>query len=443
MADVRPLQGLRFNPAQVDVARVTCPPYDVISPEEQRRLHELDPHNVVRIELGMDGEERYARAAAFLNDWQAGGVLLRDRAPSVYVYDQSFSVEGAAYTRRGVFCAVRLGHWGEREVLPHEHTLDKPKADRLALMRACRANVSPIFSLYPSARTGLREALAEVAEQSDPEVDFSDEAGVRHRLWPTVSAEVIGALTGSLRRQPLFIADGHHRYETCLAYRDERRAAEPRATADAAFNFTLMALLDMDDPGLVILPIHRLISRLDSARLEGFANRLEEWFDVQEMGSRDDGLPGLLAEMRRRGEKQHVFGAYDRGWPGLRLLMLRQTPRLASALDGTRSAAWRNLDVVLLHALAIERALGIDEASLRAEANLSYTTDAAEALSAVRSGQQQVALFVNPTRLSDVRDVALAGDRMPQKCTFFSPKLRTGLVINLLDGGQPPAPGSP
>jgi uncharacterized protein (DUF1015 family) len=452
MADVRPFPGLRFDPHRVNVGAAVCPPYDVMSPAEQQAYHDRDPHNMVRVELGLGPaderapENRYATAAAALDAWQREGILVRDQAPAFYLHEHTFPEGGHTLTRRGVFVAGRLHDWSEGEVLPHEGTRSGPKQDRLALLRATHTNVSPLWLLYDDADGAVAAALG-AAWQAAPlltaEVD-----GEWHLLRAVSDPDVTRAVTAAFQGRPLYIADGHHRYETAQIYRDERRAAArasgSAADPDAGYEFALMMLIAMDDPGLRVLPYHRLVRQLGRPT-EQVRDALARWLTIAPLAlpAGDDAavaaaLDAALAEAGRQG---HAFALYEHG--GAWLLRPRPDADWPALLPAGHSDAWRALDVSVLDALIIREVLGIEaqSESSRADATshapsdrLLYPSDTAAAVRAVRAGEAEQAYLLNPTRVEQVCAVATARDRMPPKSTFFAPKPVTGLVMHPLDG---------
>ena len=450
MADVRPFPAIRYAPGE-DLAALVTPPYDVISPAAQARYYERSPHNIIRLELGREepGDDElnnpYTHAAATFADWRLHGVLRQD-APALYLYEQTFDVEGRDYTRTSLLARVRLEPWEARVILPHERTMSKPKEDRLRLMRATAANLSPLMALYDDPAGELAKLLAP-ARAAQPDAAFVDEAGEGHHLWMLRGAVLAEAVVAFFRERQLYIADGHHRYETCLAYRDEQAALRKEALPpDDALNFTLMALSAIEDPGLVVLPTHRLLRDLDAMRLSALDERLRPYFSTRDLsdavgakvlsGGPSSGRPdAALAALAVESAAGHVAFALVQS-EGARLLVLNDAGREARAQLGgeyaAASPAWRALDLAALHALVLDQALGITPEMVRAGEHVSYTRDAAEAVAVVRAGQADAALLVAPTPPEAVRDVARAGDRMPQKSTYFYPKLITGLTINPL-----------
>ena len=434
MAEVRPLRGIRYNTEKVgNIADVVTPPYDVISKEAQAAYYARSPYNVIRLELGQTTPEDgtlntvYTRAAATLAEWRLQQVLQEEDAPCYYVYAQTFTHEGQQYTRTSLIARVRLEQWDARVILPHEHTLAKAKDDRLKLLRACAANLSPIMSLYDDPQGRIRRLLASYAEHA--EIHFTDEAGEEHRLQPIRDAQQIAGIQDFFSQRQLYIADGHHRYETALAYQQEIREQRKELYPEDAANFVLMALIDVDDPGMLVLPTHRMLFGLDQQALDGLIEAsFAQYFTVQ-------AIPTTLAseavvqQMIDAGQEQPalVFATDKQTL----LLTLNEQGQQRMQESG-RSAAWNGLDVAVAQQLVMESILGLSVEDMMAGTHVRYTRDPKQALQAIQSGETQAAVLLNATRVRQIRDVAQADDRMPQKSTYFYPKLITGLVINPL-----------
>ncbi|MCX6023839.1 MAG: DUF1015 domain-containing protein [Chloroflexi bacterium] len=440
MAELRPFAGVRYDTTVAGpLEALLAPPYDVISPTEQAALYAASPYNIIRIEYGQgspddnESENRYTRAVADLRAWLASGSLAQDAAPSFYLIRHSFEVNGRARSRRELLAAVRLEEWDRMVVRPHELTLAGPKVDRLNLMRAVSANTSPIYSLYPDG-DGQLSRLLDTAETSPPAVEAPEWKGAGFKLWVISDPATVSGIQNALVESPLYIADGHHRYETALAYQREQRAADPAPTPDAPYNSVMMSLTAAEDPGLRILPLHRLVRGLNPETRDGLLARLSEIYDVKMMSlPAPQDIEDMLAE---EGGSSPAFALA--GLPPDQLALL--TPRDVSAL---RSAVmpddWsdglRGLDVALLHRSILTPLL--DRGPLEADLGLlAFSHDTAETLHFVASGEYQIAFLVNPTRPDQVMAVADAQEKMPQKSTFFYPKLPTGLVLRLLAGGR-------
>ena len=426
MAQVEPFGGMRF--AGVPLSDAIAPPYDVISPEEQDRLYERSPYNVIRLELGREAD-RYAEARRCWQEWQQSGALKRDE-PSLYVYEQRFTAPGASAEslRRAMFARVKLEPWSAGVVLPHEETLTKPKADRLELLRAVKANVSPVFSLYEDPEGHLAQQMERICRLS-PTAEATDDAGEQHRLWQLADAGFAAQVSAFFAERQLFIADGHHRYETALAYRDESRA-QHSALSTQDCDYVLMALVDFADPGLVVLPTHRLLAGLSSSQLGKLADELGTYFEV--VAAAEEPSPKAIEAALRQIDTidSPAYVLYGPKPGGLRVLQLKAEWGEAT-FDAEHSAAWNRLDVAVLHSV-LGRILGLQAEDLASERYFSYTRDAMQAIREVQHEEAQLALLLRPTPPTAIRDIALARDKMPQKSTYFYPKLATGVVMNPL-----------
>ncbi len=432
MADIRPFSGIRYAPElRPHLAALVTPPYDVISPEAQAAYYDRHPNNIIRLELGLDepGDDtlnnRYTRAAATFADWRLRGILRQDEHPAMYLYRQRFQSGGKDYWRASLLARVRLEPWEAGVVLPHEKTMAKPKSDRLKLLRACAANLSPIMALYQDEQETLQQ-LFKALNEFPPEADFTDEAGEEHWLLPITDEAHLRTIQDFFGNQHLYIADGHHRYETALAYRDELREMRKDLHPEDAANFVLMSLSAFEDPGVVILPTHRLIKGVAAERVRGLAETLKPYFTLEALPasiSASQALEALAAEV---GTAFVLVTAEQ-------TFRVRARPEVAQRMAATgRSAAWQSLDVAILQTLALEEGLGLDAEAMTSGDFLTYIRDADAAVAAVQNGSAQLAALVRPTRVEQLRDVAAVGDRMPQKSTYFYPKLITGLVINPL-----------
>ena len=435
MAEILPFRGLRY--ANADLSALVCPPFDVISPEEQRRLYERSPFNAMRLEYGetrpddTPSHNRYTRAAATLRDSLQSGVLVRDDAPAFYVDDQRFSHEGRLLMRRSLFARVRLHGWDEGPIRPHERTLDRPKEDRIQLLRACRLNISPILSLYRDGAAAVRDAV-ESAIRAAPLLATAEANGERHslrRLSDDAALELIASL---LRDETFYVIDGHHRYETALAYRNERRSQAQAWTGDEPENFVLMALIVREDPGVVVLPTHRLLKNV--AVPEDFVTQLERDFTVEDVSAsvRDGGWRAMQSGLSKGAERDVAFGLATRD--GRRLVLrVRDASDIAQRMPAGCPASWRTLDAAILEAVVLRGILGIDQQGAAADGSLTFTHDGEEALRLVDSGDCAIAFLLSPAPVEQVLSMADAGERMPQKSTYFYPKLPAGLVMNLLN----------
>lgn len=439
MAIIAPLRGVLYNPEKAgDISNVAAPPYDVISPRKQEELYQKSSYNVVRLEYGKEypvdseAENRYTRASEEFKKWLESGVLVRDEAPAIYLYEQDYvGKDGSIKTRKGFIARVRLEEFDSGVILPHERTLSGPKTDRLKLIKACRANFSPIFSLYsdPDMRT---DNLLSGATKESPIINFNDEDGISHRLWKVTDEEVIKRLQEEMADKMIFIADGHHRYETALNYRNEVITTHPHFTGTESFNYTLMYFSNMDDEGLTVFPTHRLIYGLGDFNPGLFEERLSENFEIERFQDIKGNMKAFLERLSEKGKDTHSFGVYAKGWNSAAIITLKNE----GTMDGfatEHSIAYRRLDVTILHTLIIENILGISRERQERKENIEYIQDEMEGLSKVMDGSRQILFILNPTKVREVEDVARAKDKMPQKSTYFYPKVPTGLVINVID----------
>jgi len=432
MAEVRPLRALRYAPERVDLAQVITPPYDVINPQGQARYYERSPYNSIRLELGKEdvGDNTlntvYTRAAATLAEWRLQGILQQDETASYYLYQQKFAHNGQPFTRTSLLARVRLEPWSARVVLPHENTLAKAKDDRLKLYRACATNFSPIMCLYEDPQGRMRRLLSSYT----PEIQIVDEAGEEHLLHPITDTQQIALIQDFYAQRQLYIADGHHRYETALAYQREMAEQRRGLHPEDAVNFTLMALIDVDDPGMLVLPTHRILFNWEQEMLAAqLANdRLSTYFTIQALQDVDTS-EGIQSRLLQAGQQETAFVLKTK--EQTLLLTLNEQGRKRMLSSG-HSDAWNVLDVAIAQKLLLEEVLGLNAEAMTAGTHVRYTHDAQQALETLQRGDAQAVLFLNGTPLQQVCDVAKADDRMPQKSTYLYPKLITGLVMNPL-----------
>jgi len=433
MAEMIPFRGYRYDPAVAgEVGKLLAPPYDVIHDELREALFRLSPYNIARLiradRLSASGADSpYAGAAALWSMWRETGVVKPEPRPVIYAYEQHFEVHGSRFCRTAVVALVRLEPLGHG-VLPHEATLTAPRMDRLDLMRATRAQFGQVFGLYsdPGRRV---EGVLENARARRPILHAVDYQGHLHRLWAVADPEAVGLVQETMRDKEILIADGHHRYETSLAYREEH-------PDDEAAGFRMMTLVNMTGAGLVILPTHRLVRGLAHFSVQALLDRLRALFEVRSYPG--DAAPvrsAVLDHMRaHQAAGRHAFGLYL-GNGRHHLLLLRRDVTLPRVPG--RSEAWQGLDVALLHRLVLQEILDITEEKLQSGSHLDYVQDFPHAVEAaaerVRSGSAQALFLLNPPRVEQVYAVARSGERMPQKSTFFYPKVYSGVVIYSMD----------
>jgi len=434
MAELIPFKALRYDPHQVKLEDVLTQPYDKITPEMQAKYYERSPHNLVRIILGKAGETDtdsfnvYTRAAEYLHDWRSGGLLKSDAEPAIYIYSQTFTAPGTRdiAERRGIIALGRIHDYADGVVFRHEQTHTKPRQDRLNLLRATHAHFGQIFMLYSDPQSEI-SALLQARTEQEPETSVLDEYETLHRLWKVDHPAIIAALQEKMHEKKLLIADGHHRYETALAYRNERREQAETDNPNAPYEYVMMTLVPMESQGLVILPTHRIVHGLQDFDRERMLETAGRFFDIDRIDLRTESRSAttLLSEAGANGT---AFVAVTRQGPYL--LRARKGP-IMDALNGV-SALQRELDVVQLHQIMLERVLGISEEAIRNQEHVKYERDAFEAISWVRQGAN-VAFLMNAARIEQVRDIAFAGDVLPQKSTDFYPKLLSGLTIYALE----------
>ena len=445
MAQVFPFRGYRYDVEKVkSLDEVISDPYDRIGDDLQEFYYEKSPHNVVRIIKGKtypndtEANNQYTRAAGFLDSWISEGILARDQTPRIYVCDQEYVVPGVggAETRKGFVALLRLMSYEEGGVKPHERTLAGPKADRLNLMRATKAQFGQIFMLYPDP-DNLVNALLDEARAMQQPVAARDRFNDLHKMWPVSDPRIIGDLQRLMLDKQVFIADGHHRYETALAFRDEMRGKVPPTDDFETIENRMITFVSFDDPGLLVLPTHRLVRHVRDFDPEALVERLREVFELEMLpfsdeASRKDALGKTTEIMSRALQNDHVIGMILAGRKQFIVARLRDEAILDKMITGVECEDFKRLDVVILHTLILENLLAITKEDLAHERNVEYLRDAGPGVDSVLKGDAQALFVLNPTKTWQVRNVASAGVRMPQKSTDFYPKLVTGLVLNKL-----------
>jgi len=469
MTEVCPFRGIRYNQEMVkDLAGVICPPYDIITPRQQKHYYERSDYNAIQLEHPLpagcergakqSNHNKYSRAAIALQQWLKKGVLRVDDYPAFYLHDHYFAYLGERRRRRGLIARVRLEPW-YNGIYPHEETLSKVKSDRLQLMRACQANFSPLFVLYQDSREEVAQILSE-ASQDEPIIDLTlnsspskgacPSEGEEHIVWAITEPKFTHQISELLAPQPLYMADGHHRYETALAYQQERvsgychcEAQGAEAISKKAFNYVMMTLVNFSDPGLVIFPIHRLVRGIAPSTLAGLKKQLENFFTL-EFIPLSGGLITSLKHSEKllychseRSEESRPFaiaqgmllGILGLESQSVALVRQRQGISLVDVMPKNRSQAYNNFNVSLLNHLILDRMLGVAPDS----EDIAYTVDVDETCQQIKEGKYQLAFLLSPSQPEMVKAIADAKDRMPRKSTYFYPKLPTGLVINPLD----------
>jgi uncharacterized protein (DUF1015 family) len=419
MAEVTPFKGVLYNPEKVNADLVTAPPYDVITPEHKEALYQKEPRNIIRVDFGKDSdddnehENRYTRAAKYLSGWLEEGALIQEKEPSFYCYEISYSINSREMKTRGFLGAVKIEELGKGRIHPHEMTYSKPKSDRLNILRYCQANTSPIFSLYSSKDKLTSSILANIVKEK-PFIEAKNGDGFIHRLWKISGKAEIETIKKEMSDKDIFIADGHHRYETSLKFQKEMSEKGLVKTGSAPFNYTLMFLANMEDDGLTLLPTHRIVEVDSNINIK---ETLKKHFDIQKISStgvsEEEARQRMFKDMQM---KPHSFGMFLTNSNNYYALSVN-----GLKMDLETPECLRSLDVTVLHKLIFEKLLKIE--------HYEYEMDANVAVERAKKGSFEAVFFLNPTKIHDVKEVALAGERMPPKSTYFYPKLLTGMVI--------------
>lgn len=437
MAIISPFKGVIYKRGAVaNLIDALAPPYDVISPEMQDQLYEKSDRNVIRLILGKefpddnDANSRYTRAAGFLETWMKDGTLERVENESIYLYSQEYEIKGTWRKRVGVICRTKIEEPG-KSIFPHERTLSGPKTDRLNLTRACRMNFSQVFGIYSDPKLTL-DAIWDRVMKSPADMDVTDKDGVKHRLWLISDPEVIERARRFFLDMPIVIADGHHRYETALNYRNERRAEDKARDGEAKYEHVMMFLSNCCGEGFTVLPTHRMVKDIGALDIDSAVERLKSDFEVSETRVDANCAGVFLDDLQRSGEKSPSLGLY-RGDGRMLTLCLRKDAALPNPPGAGKARILRRLDVILLQELIFEKALGISKEAVADKKIIGYTIDPAKAMKDVDKGDARLSFIMNPTGMDQVIEVATGGGVMPQKSTYFYPKLVSGLVFNPLE----------
>jgi len=440
MAEIVPFKGLRYNPEKVpDLAEVVIPPYDVISPAEQDHFYQVHPFNMIRLELGKktarDNEENnpHTRAGNFLDQWLSESILVREPKPAIYYYELDFTLgAGVRRTRFGFISTMRLAEFSTGMVKPHEKTFQAVKNERLRLMLSCRANLSPVFALYSDPSRSVDRCLQQ-GREGEPTLSFTDAWGMRHRVWAVTDSEILGEVRELMGDKAIFIADGHHRYETALKYRDLQRERFVPGRPDAPYEHIMIYLANLNQEGMIILPTHRMLRHLGRWEPESFLQKASEFFEVARFASGSQGEREWRTVLESaRAAKENVIGLFRQGDDAFYLLKAREEP-VSRHLEGKGIArVLHRLDVVVLDQVILRHLMGLDEPFLANENNIHFKHELSEGLDGVRSRVYEVGFFINPTRIEQVQEAANSGLIMPHKSTYFYPKVGSGLVIHTL-----------
>jgi uncharacterized protein (DUF1015 family) len=435
MAEIRPFRGVLYNPQKIsDLAKAICPPYDIISPAEQDELYARNTHNFVRIEYNRempqdnDRDNRYTRAAGYIASWLKEQVLVADASPAFYLHTQHFDWQGKSYQRRNLTACVRLEEWESKIIRPHENIIPKAKIDRMNMLEACQANTSVVLAMFQDPAGTIATQLSK-AEKKPPRFDFTDFNGERQQLWTLIDPAAIGTIQEVIAGQPLYIADGHHRYDSALTYKKKRSALTASMGGEEGFNFVMMSLIDFGDPGIVILPTHRLVKGIPSSLLKDLKTRLQTFFDIVEFPNSEKGWQKAdeILDAARTGQQLSRLLVYGLTGDALVVLRLRDEREAESWMPAARSERYKKLDVSLVDHVILEGQVGYNNEA--ENLTLAYTRDRSEAVQKVRSGEYQLAFILNAVDPDVIKGIADAGDRMPRKSTYFYPKSPAGLVF--------------
>ena len=433
MAIISPFRGILYNTEHVKPGDVITQPYDKISPEAQALYYEKSPYNIARIIKGKTGADDretnnvYTRATGYFQQWLETGVLVKQEKPAYYYLEQTYRMEGVERTRKGLVCMGRVEDYNAEVVFPHEQTLKGPKKDRLELFRAAKAAFGQVFLLYNDKNKVVDGLMA--ATKKEPQVEFCDDEGVEHKLYVIDDTHTIESVTKAMKDKQLFIADGHHRYETALAYKKEMNEKCVDADENSAFNYCMMTLVNMDDEGMTVLPTHRLVKNVPSFDSSRLIEELRRFFSVEEVTYNLDDMDGALGLclMKLQEASSPTFIALFSDTKRMFMIKAKNVDDLDSLKN--HSSIARNLDIVVLHDAILEPYLGIDKKALADQRNLDYRRNAGNCLEMTLKGDYQALFLLNPTKVEQVRDMALNKETMPQKSTDFYPKILTGFVI--------------
>jgi len=435
VAEIRPFQGVHYSESLLnDWSAVICPAYDIITPQLHEELYLRSKHNFVRLEFGRElpqdtiKDNKYTRSAAALEQWLKQGILEIDDTPAIYIHDQYFTHQGWRYKRRGIVARVRIEEWDKKVIRPHEGTMPDPKSDRLSLLWALQANTSPILTLYEDRGQQVSSLLA-TQKPSDPLLTARtiDEEG--HTVWAITRPETINQICSSLAEQPLYIADGHHRYESALAYQRERLTYSPAASVDEDFNFVMMTLVDFTDPGLMILPAHRLVRGISKSTLAELATKLQVFFEVDELSLSTPGVWAQFDDLLTKTDEIRL-GLYGLEADRLFVLSLRNPAAINQMMPYFHSEQYKKLDVSVVDHVILEHLLTLS--SEHEDKLLAYSHDRLDAINRVSTQEYQLAFLLSPVKVEVIKTIADVGDKMPRKSTYFYPKLPAGLVFNRL-----------
>ena len=436
MAKVIPFKGIRYNTDKFkDLDMVTAPPYDVVTAEEQQELYNKDEYNVIRLDYGMDFESdddennKYTRSAAYLDKWLEEQVLVYEDEPAFYIYEQVFQLgdeESPTHSLKGIISLVQLEEFSKKVILPNEETLKSAKRDRMGLMRETEASMSQIYSLYMDSDQAIADIISECSDRT-PDVSFTTKENVIQNIWIIKDPATQNVISKKFETTQLFIADGHHRYETALAYRAERHEEDGTEVGTQPYDYTMMMLVSMDDSGLFVFPTHRMLKNINGFSEQMTVSMMTDDFNVSKIYFTEGSYAEIIMTKLRNTVDEKRFAFYT-GENYYYLLRLKDV-HVMDDLIIDKSDAYKHLDVTVLHKLILEKYFDINDLSQADREKLVFTRRSSEAVEKVRSGEFQCAFLMNGTRVSDIKDISLANDKMPQKSTYFWPKLVTGIVM--------------
>jgi uncharacterized protein (DUF1015 family) len=432
MAEIRAFCGVHYNKEIVgDISGVICPPYDIISPQMDEELHRRNAYNFIRIEYNRlqtgdsDTNNRYTRSAAFFKEWLEKKVLVTDNAPAIYVHDQFFTLDGDEYKRRSLIVRVRLEEWDKNIIRPHENTFKGPKKDRINLLWALNANTSSVMSMYEDKDLKISSFLKRM-DSGKLLIATKEMSGERHNVWTITDPQAVKEFCNYFNDKPLYVADGHHRYESALTYKKERSSCDNNANPDTAYNFVMMTLLDMDDPNLIIFPTHRLLNGLEPEVISNLEEKLIAYFAIEHLSL---NIPGIWQYIDKISADETSIKLTIIGLkPGIvSILTLKDMNTAAALMPPERSDVYKKMDVSIVDHVILEKILGMQSDD---EKRIAYTHNREEAVSRALNGECQLAIITNMVKGQTIKDIADAKDRMPRKSTYFYPKLPSGLIVN-------------
>lgn len=440
MAEIQPFKGLRYNPQKVNLKEVITEPYDRIPPHLQEKYYRRNPYNVVRIILGKDQDpehpekDKYKRAKIYLDQWQQENILIREDQEALYLYEQEFEVEGEPKKRTGLIARVKLEQFSSRKVLPHEKTFPKHKQDRLNLLRATNTNTGQVFLLYKDDDLKVTQVVQQAKQKAEPGLVVRDEDNFVHKLWVVKDKQAIKDIQEVMKEKPLIIADGHHRYETSLNYQKEMIEKKKNVKGNEPFNYIMMTLFPLDDPGLVILPTYRLVKGLDQLTKDNLKSLFNPYFEISELSWEETQDKKTLAEVEKKvNSEKHVFAAYVEDFKKFIIFKLKSENFLETEMEAGKSKQWKRLDVSILHSLIIDKLGALCSQPFSKEENVSYIRDLDQGIQKVKQKDFQMIFLLKPVTLKEISSVVENGELMPHKSTDFFPKLKSGLVMNPLD----------